>query len=133
MRLSKGCHNRQAVRLLTLFSCDYRGSVSEAGDEKSQGEQLFSLYCIYILLCVFPGSGIGHHEQASATNVPRVTSLMGFWPGGSVSSTLQSPNNKFLEMYNSIRGSSVTCEYVCCHNAMVVSFICLQMGRKPLR
>lgn len=133
MRLSKGCHNGQAVVLLTLFSCVCRGSVSEAGDEKSQGEQLFSLYCIDILLYVFPGSGIGRPEQASATNVPWVTSVMGFWPGSPISWTLQSPSSKFMEMYNSIRGSSVTCEYVCCHVVMVVScFVNLEMGRKQL-
>lgn len=131
MRLSKGCLNGQAVSTLKLFSCDCRASVSEAGDEKSQGEQLFSLYCIDILLYVFPGSGIGHPEQASATNVPWVTSLMGFWPGSPVSLALHSPSNKFMEMYNSIQGSSVTCEYVCCLVVMVVScFVNLEMGRK---
>jgi hypothetical protein len=133
MRLSKGCHNVQAVGLLTLFSCDCRGSVSEAGDETSQGEQLFSLNCIDILLYVFPGSGMGHHEQAWATNVPWVTSLMGFWPGSPVSWTLQTPSNKFMEIYNSIRGSLVTCKYVCCHVVMVVScFVYLEIGRKQL-
>jgi len=131
MQLSKRCHNGQMVGWLTLFSCDCRASVSEAGDEKSQGEQLFFPYCIDILLYVFPGSGIGRPEQASATNVPWVTSLMGFWPGSPVSWILQSPNNKFMEMYNSIRGSSVTCEYVCCHVVMVVScFVNLEMRRK---
>ena len=133
MRLSKGCHNGQVVGLLTLFSCDCRASVSEAGDETSQGEQIFSLCCIYILLYVFPGSGIGRPEQASATNVPWVTSLMGFCPGSPASLPLQSPSNKFMEMYNSIRGSSVTREYVCCRVVMVVScYVNLEMGRKQL-
>lgn len=113
-------------------SCDCRGSVSEAGDEKSQGE-LFSLYCIDMFLCVSPGSGIGRHDQASATNVPWVTSLMGFWPGAPVPSAPQSPSNKFMELYNSIQGSPVTCEYVWCLIVMVASGYCLEMGRRQLR
>lgn len=110
--------------------------MSEAGDEKSQGE-LFSLYCIDMFLCVCPGSGIGRHEQASATNAPWVTSLMGFWPGAPVPSALHSPSNKFMEMYNSIRGSiqgsPVTCEYVWCCIVMVASGYCLEVGRRQHR
>jgi hypothetical protein len=116
----QGQIDRQAVSLLTLFSCDCRGSVSEAGDEKSQGE-LFSVYCIDVLLRVSAGSDIGHHEQASATNVRWVMSLMGFWPGAPIASALQSPTNKFMELYNSIKGYSLTCEYVLCCIIMVAS------------
>jgi len=79
-----------------------------------------SLLFILIYFYVSPGSGLGPREQASATNVPWATSLMGFWPGAPVPSTLQSPNNKFMEMYSSIRGSSVTCEYVWCHTVVIV-------------
>lgn len=79
-----------------------------------------SSFCIVLIYCyVSPGSGIGQYEQASATNIPWVTSLMGFWTGSPVPSIFQLPNNKFMERYNSIRGSSVMCEYVCFHIVIV--------------